>query len=111
MPLRDTEHAAFIRINFGTVWPVHLVAFIRLLVQLRSRFYGDLDLALVLAVIGSRTQVENWKSELSELGELTNRNEVEDKQLPINIHSVAEYTGIPRETVRRKVVTLQKKDG
>lgn len=109
MPIRDTEQAAFIKTNFGTVWPVHLVGFTRLLVQLRKRFDGDLDLALVLAVIGSRTQAENWKPELGELGELTNRNDVEDKQLPINIHSVAEYSGIPRETVRRKVAILQKR--
>lgn len=109
MPTRDTEQAAFIKTNFGTVWPVHLVGFTRLLVQLRKRFDGDLDLALVLAVIGSRTQAEKWTPKLAELGQLTDRNEVEDKQLPINIHSVAEYSGIPRETVRRKVGILQQR--
>ena len=109
MPTRDTKQGAFIKANFGTVWPVHLVGFTRLLVQLRKRFDGDLDLALVLAVIGSRTQAEQWTPELAELSQLTNWNEVNDKQLPINIHSVAEYSGIPRETVRRKVVTLQEK--
>lgn len=109
MPTRDTEQGSFIKTNFATVWPVHLVGFTRLLVQLRKRFDGDLDLALILAVIGSRTEAEQWTPELAELGQLTNRNEVGDKQLPINIHSVAEYSGIPRETVRRKVGVLQEK--
>lgn len=57
MPMRDTKQGRFIKANFGTVWPVHLSGFTRLLVQLRERFEGDLDLALVLAVVGSRTQV------------------------------------------------------
>lgn len=109
MPTRENKHGAFIKMNFGTVWPVHLVGFTRLLVQLRKHFDGDLDLALVLAVIGSRTQTEKWTPELVELGQLTNWDEVKDKPLPINIQSVADYSGIPRETVRRKVAILQDK--
>lgn len=109
MPTRVTKQGAFIRTNFSTVWPVHLVGFTHLLVQLRKRFDGDLDLALVLAVIGSRTETGRWTPELAELGQLTNRDDVTDKQLPINIQSVADYSGIPRETVRRKVALLQKK--
>ncbi len=107
MPSRETTQGAFIKKNFRTVWPVHLAGFTRLLVQLRKRFDGDLDLALVLAVIGSRTQPEHWTPELTELGAMTHASTPEGRQLPINIQSVADYSGIPRETVRRKVAILQ----
>ena len=109
MPLRDTRQGEFIKTNFRTVWPVHLEGFTRLLVQLRKRFDGDLDLALVLAVIGSRTQPKHWTPELSELGQMTVGESPDGKQFPTNIQSVAEYSGIPRETVRRKVAVLQDK--
>ncbi|TCP39080.1 hypothetical protein [Rhodovulum marinum] len=109
MPSRDTAQGAFIKSSFGTVWPVHLAGFTRLLVQLRKRFDGDLDLVLVLAVIGSRTLPERWVPALDELTQMTRLDDTETRQLPINIQSVAEYSGIPRETVRRKVVTLQEK--
>ncbi|THD82437.1 hypothetical protein E7811_15455 [Aliigemmobacter aestuarii] len=107
MPSRDTKQGHFLKTHFGIVWPVHIVGFTRLLVHLRTRFDGDLDLALILAVIGSRTQMERWKQELAELGQLTIRLGPDGAQLPINIQSVADYTGIPRETVRRKVAILQ----
>jgi hypothetical protein len=107
MPVRETKQEWFLKAHFGAVWPVHLVEFTRLLVHLRTRFEGDLDLALILAVIGSRTQKNIWAQELAELGQLTNVCDTNGRQLPINIQSVADYSGIPRETVRRKVAILQ----
>lgn len=107
MPERETKQRRFLKAHFGTVWPAHLVGFTRLLVHLRMRFDGDLDLALILAVIGSRTQTESWTRKLAELDQLTNPFGNEGGQLPINIQSVADYSGIPRETVRRKVTVLQ----
>lgn len=109
MPAHDTKQGTFIKSNFGTIWPVHVVGFTRLLVQLRKRFDGDLDLALILAVIGSRTQLDHWVPELAELGKLTRQRESDDKQLAINTQSISEYSGIPRETVRRKVTILQER--
>ncbi|SFQ21868.1 hypothetical protein [Tranquillimonas alkanivorans] len=109
MPSRRAPQDAFIKKNFRTVWPVHLAGFTRLLVQLRKRFDGDLDLPLVLAVIGSRTQPEHWAVELMDLGIMTSGSVPKSRQLPINIQSVAEYSGIPRETVRRKVAILQER--
>lgn len=109
MPMRETKQGNFLKTHFGIVWPVHLVGFTRLLVHLRTRFDGDLDLALILAVIGSRTQLESWTRELTEFGQLTNTFGSDGRQLPINIQSVADYSGIPRETVRRKVAILQDK--
>lgn len=107
MRSRDTNQMAVIRQNFHTIWPVHLSGFTDLLIQLRTRFDGDLDLALVLAVIGSRTQRDRWSPKLAELGEMTIEDDLGEKQSPINIQSVAYFSGIPRETVRRKVNTLQ----
>lgn len=103
------DHNQYIRDNFSTIWPVHLAAFTKLLIQLRHRFDGDLDLVLVLAIIGSQIRQEKWKSKLASVQKLTNGEDVNDRQYPINIHSVAAYSGIPRETVRRKVNILQKK--
>ncbi len=107
---QQTLHAsrAFIEEHFGTIWPIHLSAFARLLAELRARFDGDLDLLLILAVIGDRTRPENWTPELLSYRQLTRGPGEENLQYPINMQSVADYSGIPRETVRRKVGTLQK---
>lgn len=107
MPRRESEHIAFIRQHFRSIWPVHLAAFTRLLIQLREHFDGDLDLMLVLAVIGDRTRPENWTPELMTYRQLTRREGEAHLQYPINIQSVAAYSGIPRETVRRKIAILE----
>lgn len=99
----------FILENFGAIWPVHLSAFTRLLTQFRARFDGDLDLLLVLAVIGERTRPENWNPQLVSFEDLARRHDDERSQYAINIQSIADYSGIPRETVRRKVLVLQEK--
>ncbi|WP_343082502.1 helix-turn-helix domain-containing protein [Ostreiculturibacter nitratireducens] len=109
MPTRQTEEGEFIGENFGAIWPVHLAAFTRFLTQLRKRFDGDLDLMLVLAVIGERTQPESWAPGLLTYRQLTRGRDEERLQYPINVQSVADYSGIPRETVRRKIALLQRK--
>lgn len=109
MPKKAEAQQEFIKANFGSIWPVHLAGFTRLLVQLRDRFDGDLDLALVLAVIGDRTRPGNWTPELLTYREMTRGDQDEHRQYPINIQSVSEFSGIPRETVRRKVAVLQDK--
>jgi len=107
MPAHDTKQRAFIRDNFHAIWPVHLEGFTHLLVQLRTRFDGDLDLLLVLAVIGSRTRPERWSPSLTDLGKMTRESDRDGIQFPINVQSVADFSGIPRETVRRKVKARQ----
>ena len=109
MPLGNTDQSEFIKANFQSIWPVHLAGFTRLLVKLRDRFDGDLDLLLVLAVIGERTRPESWTPELLTYRQMTDGNDDDHLQYPINIQSVAQYCGIPRETVRRKVAILQSK--
>ena len=99
----------FVRKAFASLWPVHLFSFNQLLIQLRNAFVGDLDLMLVLAVIGERTRPESWQPEPTNYLQLTRRKGDEHLQVAINIQSVAEYSGIARETVRRKVRVLQEK--
>lgn len=109
MPQPDDEALEFVRKAFKNLWPVHLSSFNKLLTQLRKAFDGDLDLMLVLAVIGDRTRPDAWQPEPISYRQITRRKDEEHLQVPINIQSVADYSGIPRETVRRKVRVLQEK--
>jgi len=98
------DHEDVIR-HFGRIWPVHVEHFTRLLIELRRQFDGDLDLMLVLAVIGLRTLPGHRVEGLS-------YHEFRDgKSLktpgPINVQSISDSSGIPRETVRRKVQRLE----
>jgi hypothetical protein len=105
--MRDAKQD--IRSNFGKIWPAHVMNLTRFLIECRRTFDGDLELFLVLAVIGDRTfslrmadpamDYETWQSGK---GPYT-------KPEQINATSIALYSGIPRETVRRKVQELMQK--
>lgn len=109
MPKAHEDAEKLVREEFARIWPVHLSGFIRLLIQLREGFDGDLDLMLVLAVIGERTRPESWQPEPITYRQITRRRGEEHLQVPINIQSISDYSGIPRETVRRKVLVLERK--
>ncbi|MBF9058465.1 hypothetical protein HKCCSP123_04650 [Rhodobacterales bacterium HKCCSP123] len=109
MPTRDSPQGQFVRQNFGRIWPAHLEAFSRLLRALRDSFDGDLDLLVILLAIAERTPVEAWVSEALSLRELMQDLSRDLSQRPINIQSVADFTGIPRETVRRKIMVLRRR--
>ena len=109
MPKANSGDITQLEDAFGRVWPVHLSAFTKLLVQLRAEFDGDLDLMLVLSVIADRTRPEEWTPELLTYRQLTRGNGDDHMQDPINLQSVADYSGIPRETVRRTVAILEAK--
>lgn len=95
-----------IKARFGLVWPAHVGNLTRLLIAARRAFDGDLDMFLILAIIGDRTfsarksdrelTFESWQREgtphIAPEG--------------INIRSIADFSGIPRETVRRKLMQL-----
>jgi len=98
----DEHH---LREQFGRIWPTHTGQFCELLVNLRRLFGGDLDLMLVLAVIGSRTLAWGRIQGLS-YDEFLARAPQMTELAPINLQSIADYSGIPRETVRRKVQKL-----
>lgn len=99
----------FVRSAFGAIWPVHLSGFTQLLIKLRRRFDGDLDLMLVLAVIAARTRPDRWSPEPITYRAMTVPRSDSEGQWPINVQSLADYSGIPRETVRRKVIALIEK--
>jgi hypothetical protein len=92
--------------GFAGIWPVHTEAFVRLMLVLRRDFGGDLDQMLILAVIGERALARRAcpsEPSFEDLGRTAIRDMA---SVGINTHSLADYTGIPRETVRRKVAAL-----
>ena len=92
--------------NFGQIFPAHVEALCELLIVLRRQFLGDLDLMLILAIIGSRALPARLASNMT-YSEFIGDDNKERADQPINIQSIAECSGIPRETVRRKVHKLQ----
>ena len=95
--------------NFGKLYARHSEALTRLLVECRRVCDRDLDLFLILAIIGERTfAARNAPDAMSHEAFLTGTvNDI--KPLAINLQSIADYSGIPRETVRRKIEILIEK--
>jgi len=86
--------------------------FIRYLRSLAVEFQGDLQRAILLGEIGHHNVSRYFTSE-NQLARRTvppSCNPGFWKSLePCNAHSLAQATGIPRETVRRKVAWLERK--
>ncbi len=82
--------------HFGHIFPTHVDA----------QFFGDLDLMLILAIIGSRALPARQTSNMT-YAEFISDNTKDRADQPINIQSIAECSGIARETVRRKVHKLE----
>lgn len=102
MPFNHQE----ITSQFAHIFPVHVEALCELLIALRQQFLGDLDLMLIVAIISSRALPNSEPDKLSYSNFINDKNKPRAEQ-PINIQSVAECSGIPRETVRRKVNKLE----
>lgn len=91
--------------NFHDIQPAWVEDHLRLLLFLRRKFGNDLDKVIILAVIG---QVMFARGE--PVGEgyhdiLVSQEEYHADHLT-NVESIAMATGIPRESVRRKVCEL-----
>jgi predicted Rossmann fold nucleotide-binding protein DprA/Smf involved in DNA uptake len=97
-----------VRARFGKIWPVHVESFTRLLIEGRAACGGDLDLLLILAVIGDRS-FSSRHADATLSYERFQSSPVETPREDINIRSIAAFSGIPRETVRRKLAQLEKK--
>jgi hypothetical protein len=104
-----TFSRAVIERQFGDLWPVHNRAFINLIIECRRLFDGDLDQMLILAVIGDRALVSKRVSGL-DYEQFVSGERGTGRAHRINTQSIAESTGIPRETVRRKIRLLVKRD-
>lgn len=96
----------FIKQNFGRIWPKHVETLTRFLIHCRKHFNGDLDLFLVLAVVGDRSFASGNASVDLTYQAFRDESRVRTKHQPINSLSIADFSGIPRETVRRKVQEL-----
>lgn len=98
-----------IKDKFGLVWPIHVTNLVRLLVAAREAFDGDMDMFLVLAVVGDRS----FSVRRADPDQTYDAWQMEGHPLvapeDINIRSIADFSGIPRETVRRKLVGLGEK--
>lgn len=95
----------FLLQNFGDLWPVHHRAFTALMVECRKHFGGDMDAMLILSAIGERTLTPQRSAGLTYPEFLTGRRN-DSRKGRINTQSIADSTGIPRESVRRKVLDL-----
>ena len=94
---------------FGKVWPVHVHSLTRFLIECRKTFDGDLDMFLVLAVIGERTYSQQHADPDMSYEAFRSGKAGSTQLIDINLRSIAEFSGIPRETVRRKINELMEK--
>lgn len=91
--------------EFGRIHPVWVERHLNLLTTLRAQFGNDLDKPIILAVIG-QYMFSHATAPRSSYGEhLDPANATHPSRLT-NIESVSTSTGIPRESVRRKVAEL-----
>ncbi len=98
-----------LRQHFGKVHAQHVAALTRHLIACRRVFDGDLDLFLVLTIIGERTfTARNAPDEMTH-ADFIERSVDSLQPAAINLQSIADYSGIPRETVRRKIQILLSK--
>ncbi len=95
-----------IRQNFGTVWPAHVEALTRFLIACRHHMDGDLDRLLILCVIGDRTLSRGRTPPEMTYDDFNDENREPIEPEGLNARSIADFSGIPRETVRRKVQDL-----
>lgn len=95
----------FVRRNFGRLWPAHVENLVMLLIECRKAI-GDLDTVLLLSAIGDRS-MSSRKTDWSRTDEELYRK-WEKRPAPenINLQSLSDFTGVPRETARRKVSEL-----
>jgi DNA-binding MarR family transcriptional regulator len=92
---------------FGKIWPTHVASLTRYIIACRKSFDGDLDLFLVLAVIGDRTFSERHADPKLTYDEFKSAGSPGTPPININLRSIAAFSGIPRETVRRKIAELE----
>jgi hypothetical protein len=82
-------------------WPYHLDNFTWFLIQCRRYFNGDMDRLLIFCVI--RDKDLSAKNKHGDLGHAGSRTEAEK---PFSLQSIADRSGLPRETARRKLQDL-----
>lgn len=107
---RPKDGSTLIRERYVDIWPKILDPWTQYLITARSAFDGDMDKMVILAVIGLMTLQDRGfplrdPPPLS-YDDLLSPDATALDPRPINIESIALFTGIPRESVRRKVREL-----
>jgi DNA-binding transcriptional regulator YhcF (GntR family) len=100
-----SESASLLRDSYASVARFLLSPMVDFLAAGRTTFDGDLDRALIFLVVALRT-VEHRKTQDLRLEDVLAGQVESYHSLLTNVRSIAESTGIPRETVRRKVAAL-----
>ncbi|WP_431299011.1 hypothetical protein [Tabrizicola sp. BL-A-41-H6] len=107
---RPKDAATLIRERYAEIWPKILDPWTQYLISARSAFDGDLDKMVILAVVGLMSLKDKGLLERNppsiSYDDLAKPGATATDAQPINIESIALYTGIPRESVRRKVQEL-----
>jgi hypothetical protein len=96
--------------QFGDLWPVHNRWFGAVMSECRRYFDGDLDQVLILTIIGTRSVYPKRLQGIS-YDDFRRGLRNDGPVMPINTQSVADSTGIPRESVRRKIGQLIERGG
>lgn len=100
---------AKIKAAFGKIWPAHVSSLARFLIACRKSFDGDIDLFVVLTVIGDRTFSQRHADPSLDYDAFKSGRAHSTESLDINLRSISDFSGIPRETVRCKVNELVKR--
>lgn len=106
---RDIVHDQSLNQNFGKLHALHVSALTRHLIECRRVFDGDLDLFLVFTIIGERTFNVQSAPEGMSFDDFISVSVSSVRPAAINLQSIADFSGIPRETVRRKIAQLIEK--
>ena len=97
-----------VKLMFGKIWPAHVGNLVDFLINCRKSCDGDLDMFLVLAVIGDQTFSQRHADETLDYKEFMSGHAEDTPTVHINLRSIERYSGIPRETTRRKIDHLIK---
>lgn len=100
---QSTITADWVIERLDQIYPVYRAAFGRLMTTLRHDFDGDLDAMLVMLTMSQGTERTGWAKIL-----LEHYEPVPQMRLT-NTQSISQASGIPRETVRRKLEALKRK--
>jgi DNA-binding MarR family transcriptional regulator len=97
-----------IRERFSHIQPIWVERHLGVLIALRAEFGADIDKAIILGLIGQRMMKMKDAPTLTYADMLTDEVPAMLGRFT-NIESIAAASGIPRETVRRKVRELEER--
>jgi hypothetical protein len=97
---RAAEIERYLKDNFPIAYMRWLNFILEYLIVARRTFDGDLDALIILGVVGQRAHRSRM---------LGSQSGASGPDLQTNASSISETTGIPRQTVRRKLADMEAK--